>query len=148
MRNDIQLKQVQGFTLLEIMVVVVILGILAALIVPQIISRPEQARIVKVKADIQAIQSALDLYKLDSGFYPSTDQGLIALVNQPSSEPKPINWRQGGYLQVLPVDPWSKPYHYINPGLHNPNGVDIFSYGPTNQPGGSGDNATIGNWSN
>ena len=95
-----------GFTLIEVMVVVVILGILAALIVPKIMSRPEQARIVKVKQDIMAIQSALDLYKLDNGIYPTTDQGLQALVTEPTTPPVPREWKSDGYLQDLPIDPW------------------------------------------
>ncbi len=136
----------KGFSLIEVMVVVVIIGILAALIVPRIISRPEQARIVKAKSDITAIVSALQLYKLDNGFYPSTDQGLQALVTRPSTQPTPQDWKTGGYLQRLPLDPWGRPYHYLNPGVHNQDGIDVFTYGPTGQPGGSGDNATIGNW--
>lgn len=138
----IKLKNASGFTLIEIMVVVVILGILAALIVPRIVDRPEQARIVKAKNDVQAIQSALDLYKLDNTFYPSTNQGLIALVTRPLSSPKPMSWKDGGYLQRLPVDPWGRAYQYLNPGIHNPNGVDVFSYGPSGQGGKS----QIGNW--
>src|SRR5581483_11898577 len=103
------LKKARGFTLIEVMVVVVILGILAAIIVPKIMSRPEQARIVKVKQDILAIQSALDLYKLDNGVYPTTDQGLDALVKKPTSEPIPRNWKSEGYLQQVPTDPWGEP---------------------------------------
>src|SRR5690348_4914817 len=103
-----------GFTLIEVMVVVVILGILAAIIVPRIMSRPEQARMVKVKQDIMAIQSALDLYKLDNGFYPSTDQGLQALVTKPTTAPTPRNWKSDGYLQDVPTDPWGEAYQYIN----------------------------------
>ena len=140
-------KQTQrGFTLIEIMVVVVILGILAALIIPRIMGRPEQARMVKAKSDIQSIQSALDLYKLDNGFYPSTEQGLQALVTKPNTDPTPSNWKEGGYLQSIPVDSWNHPYQYLNPGLHNPTGIDIFSYGPTGKTGGTGENAEIGNW--
>lgn len=146
MLNTIRIKQTQGFSLIEIMVVVVIIGILAAIVVPKIMSRPEQARIVKAQTDVSAIQSALDLYKLDNGFYPSTNQGLQALVTAPTSQPIPASWKTGGYLQRVPVDPWGRPYHYLNPGAQNPNGVDIFSYGPTGQPGGTGENATIGNW--
>ncbi|MBL4647675.1 MAG: type II secretion system major pseudopilin GspG, partial [Gammaproteobacteria bacterium] len=122
--------------------VVVILGILAAIVVPKIISRPEQARIVRAQQDITAIESALDLYKLDNGSYPTTDQGLSALVSKPTTEPAPQNWKK--YLKDLPIDPWNKPYHYLNPGIHND--VDIFSYGPTGQPGGTGEKAQIGNW--
>lgn len=107
------IKKQFGFTLIEVMVVVVILGILAAFVVPKIMSRPDQARAVKVKQDILAIQSALDLYKLDNGFYPTTDQGLQALVTTPSSEPIPSAWKQGGYLDRLPTDPWGHPYQYV-----------------------------------
>ncbi len=146
MFQTIRIRQSQGFSLIEIMVVVVIIGILAALVVPKIMSRPEQARIVKAQSDISAIQSALDLYKLDNGFYPTTNQGLQALVTLPTTAPIPANWKSDGYLQRLPVDPWGQPYHYLNPGVQNPAGVDIFSYGPTGQPGGTGENATIGNW--
>jgi general secretion pathway protein G len=127
-----------GFTLVEVMVVVVILGILAAIIVPKIMSRPEQARLVKAKQDILAIQSALDLYKLDSGVYPSTDQGLQALVTKPSSTPVPQNWKSDGYLQRLPTDPWGEAYQYTNEN----DKLRIFSYGPKGKEGGS----EIGNW--
>jgi general secretion pathway protein G len=122
-----------GFTLIEVMVVVVILGILAALIVPKVMSRPEQARVVKVKQDILAIQSALDLYKLDNGFYPSSDQGLEALVTEPTQPPVPRSWKREGYLQDIPVDPWSEPYQYINDN----DKVTIFSYGPKGKEGNS-----------
>lgn len=127
-----------GFTLIEIMVVVVILGILAALIVPKIMSRPEQARMVKVKQDITAIQSALDLYKLDNGVYPTTDQGLQALVTQPTTPPVPRDWKADGYLQDLPTDPWGEAYQYLNDNEK----LRIFSYGP----GGKDSNNEIGNW--
>ena len=109
-----KLKKNRGFTLVEVMVVVVILGILAALVVPKIISRPEQARIVKARQDILAIQSALDLYKLDNGFYPSTDQGLTALVTKPTAPPVPHAWKSDGYLQEVPMDPWGEAYQYLN----------------------------------
>lgn len=127
-----------GFTLIEVMVVVVILGILAAIIVPKIMSRPEQARVVKVKQDLLAIQSALDLYKLDSGFYPSTDQGLQALVVKPTAPPIPSSWKSEGYLQDVPLDPWGQSYQYLNDNEH----VRIFSYGPKGKDG----NSEIGNW--
>lgn len=136
--NLLAKKRSAGFTLIEVMVVVVILGILAAIIVPKIMSRPEQARIVKVKQDILAIQSALDLYKLDNGFYPSTDQGLDALVKKPSSEPVPRNWKSDGYLQQLPSDPWGEPYQFVNDNEK----LKIFSYGPKGKEGDS----EIGNW--
>lgn len=127
-----------GFTLIEVMVVVVILGILAAFIVPTIMSRPEQARKVKVKQDILAIQSALDLYKLDNGIYPTTDQGLQALVTKPTNPPTPRNWKSDGYLQEAPVDPWGEAYQYTNDGGK----PKIFSFGP----GGRDGNTQIGNW--
>lgn len=127
-----------GFTLIEIMVVVVILGILAALIVPKIMSRPEQARITSAKQNITAIQSALDLYKLDNGIYPTTDQGLQALVTQPTTPPIPRDWKSDGYLQDLPVDPWGQAYQYLNDNEK----LRIFSYGPNGKDG----NSEIGNW--
>lgn len=136
--KSIQYRQIRGFTLVEVMVVVVILGILAAIIVPKIMSRPEQARMVKAKQDIMVIQSALDLYKLDNGFYPSTDQGLQALITKPSNEPLPMNWKQDGYLQDLPTDPWNHPYQYLN----DDEKLRIFSFGPKGKEGGS----EIGNW--
>lgn len=126
-------KKMNGFTLIEVMVVVVILGILAAIVVPQFMSRPEQARMVKVKQDILAIQSALDLYKLDSGYYPSTDQGLQALVSKPTSDPIPRNWKSDGYLQQVPTDPWGQSYQYIN----NNDKLRIFSYGSKGKEGNS-----------
>ncbi len=136
------MRNQRGFSLIEIMVVVVILGILAALVVPKIISRPDEARVVKAKQDALAIQSALDLYKLDNGFYPTTDQGLQALVEKPTSNPTPLNWQT--YLKSLPKDPWGRDYLYLNPGEHDE--VDVFTYGADGQPGGPGINADIGNW--
>lgn len=131
-------KRQSGFTLIEVMVVVVILGILAAIIVPKIMSRPEQARIVKVKQDLLAVQSALDLYKLDNSVYPTTDQGLQALVTKPSTSPEPRNWKSDGYLQEVPLDPWGEAYQYLNDNEK----VRIFSYGPKGKDG----NSEIGNW--
>ena len=132
----------RGFSLIEIMVVVVILGILSALIIPKIMSRPDEARKVKAKSDVLAIQNALDLYKLDNGFYPSTDQGLKALVEKPNTPPVPNHWHQ--YLKSVPVDPWDRPYNYLNPGQHSE--IDVFTYGADGQPGGEGINQEIGNW--
>ncbi len=132
----------QGFSLIEIMVVVVILGILAALVVPQIISRPDDARLVKAKQDVLSIQNALELYRLDNGFYPSTDQGLQALVTQPNTDPVPRDWRV--YLKSLPRDPWGREYLYLNPGQHGE--IDVFTYGANGQPGGEGIHREIGNW--
>lgn len=136
------MQKQKGFSLIEIMVVVVILGILAALVVPKIINRPDEARVVKAKQDILSIQSALDLYQLDNGTYPSTDQGLVALVNKPSSNPVPSNWQP--YLKSLPKDPWGRDYLFLNPGQHGE--IDIFTYGADGQPGGTKFNADIGNW--
>ena len=132
----------RGFSLIEIMVVVVILGILASIVVPKIINRPDEARVVKAKQDVLAIQNALDLYKLDNGIYPSTDQGLLALVEKPTSNPIPRDWKP--YLKSLPKDPWGRGYLYLNPGQHGE--VDIFTLGASGQTGGSGINAEIGNW--
>lgn len=132
----------QGFTLIELMVVVVILGILAAVVVPRVMDRPAQARITAAKNDIRAIQSALDMYKLDNHRYPSTDQGLEALVEKPTSDPEPPNWN--GYLDKLPKDPWGNSYQYLNPGKHGE--VDIVSLGADGREGGEGENADIGSW--
>jgi general secretion pathway protein G len=134
-------KYQRGFTLIEVMVVVVILSILASIIVPRILKRPEEARIVAAKQDILSIQNALSLYKLDNGFYPTTSQGIKALVNKPSSSPTPQNWAAGGYLKKIPVDPWGNHYRYMHPGKHG--SVDIWSNGP---PSDSGKKTVIGNW--
>ena len=136
------MQQQRGFSLIEIMVVVVILGILAALVVPKIMSRPEQARLIKAKQDVLAIQNALDLYKLDNGFYPSTEQGLLALVTKPSSNPVPSDWK--AYLKSLPKDPWGRDYLYLNPGQHSE--VDVFTYGASGQENGQDSQSEIGNW--
>ena len=133
------MQQQRGFSLIEIMVVVVILGILASLIVPKIIDRPNDARIVKAKHDVLGIQNALDLYRLDNGFYPSTDQGLLALVEKPTTNPAPRNWTL--YLKSLPKDPWGSEYQLLNPGEHG--NMDVFSMGPDGEPGTDDD---IGNW--
>ena len=141
MKNCFQSTNYQrsaGFTLIEVMVVVVILGILAAMIVPKIMSRPEQARVVKAKQDIASIQSALDLYKLDNGVYPTTEQGLQALVSRPTAPPAPRDWKSDGYLQELPIDPWGEAYQYLNENER----ARIFSFGPKGQNG----NSQIGNW--
>ena len=129
-----------GFTLIEIMVVVVILGILAAAVVPKIMSRPEQARIEKAKHDITALEGALNIYKLDNYRYPSTDQGLEALVTKPSGSPQPRNYKSGGYIKKLNKDPWGQAYLYLFPGTHSE--LDLYSLGPDGQP--SDDD--IGNW--
>ena len=133
-----------GFTLIEVLVVVVILSILAALIVPKIMDRPDEARVVAAKSDIRAVTSALKLYRLDNGVYPSTEQGLQALVKKPETGEVPRNWKGSGYLDRLPKDPWKNEYQYLNPGLHGD--IDIFSLGADGQPGGEGVNADVGTW--
>jgi general secretion pathway protein G len=145
MQQPKQYRAQSGFTLIEIMVVVVILGILASVVVPKIMDNPDKARVVKAKSDVQAMKSALDLYKLDNFNYPSTDQGLQALVQKPSGSPEARNWKQGGYLDRLPKDPWGNDYQYLNPGVNAE--VDIFSYGADGRPSGEGVAADIGNWS-
>ena len=138
------MKKSHGFSLIEIMVVLVIIAILAAIIVPKVMSRPDQARMVNAREDVMAIQNAMDMYRLDNGFYPTTDQGIQALVAKPNTPPIPMNWEAGGYLQQMPVDPWGQAYHYVNPGQHG--SIDIYSYGPSGQPGTSDNNTIIGNW--
>lgn len=133
-----------GFTLIEIMVVVVILGILAAIIVPRISDEPDKARAAKAKQDIRALEGALQLYKLDNFYYPSTQQGLEALVQKPSGDPPARNWKAGGYLGRLPKDPWGNPYQYLSPGLKGD--IDIFTLGADGKPGGEGVDADVGNW--
>jgi general secretion pathway protein G len=136
----------RGFTLIEVMVVVVILGILAMLIVPKIMDRPDEARVVAAKNDIRAIVSALKLYRLDNVNYPTTDQGLYALVQKPETGTIPARWRSGGYLEHLPKDPWGNEYQYLNPGVQGE--IDVFSLGADGQPGGEGKNTDIGSWQN
>lgn len=133
-----------GFTLIEVMVVVAILAILAAVVVPRVMDEPAKARQAKAAQDIRAIESALDLYKLDNFRYPSTDQGLEALVERPTSGPEPKNYKEGGYLRQLPRDPWGNPYQYLNPGEHGE--IDVYSFGADGSPGGQDENADIGNW--
>lgn len=134
----------RGFTLIEIMIVVVILGILAAIIVPNVMDSPNEARIVKAKQDLRVLESALNLYKLDNFNYPSTDQGLEALVQKPTGEPEAKNWKKGGYIKKLPKDPWGNDYLYLSPGSHGD--IDIFTYGADSRKGGSDSNTDIGNW--
>lgn len=133
-----------GFSLLELMVVVVILSILALVIVPRVIDRPDQARVARVHSDLATLESAVNLYKLDNLRYPTTEQGLEALVTRPASEPAPRNWAQGGYIDRLPTDPWGNDYMYLSPGVHGE--FDIFSFGADGQQGGEGANADIGTW--
>jgi general secretion pathway protein G len=139
----VKLRQA-GFTLLEVMVVVVILGILAALVVPKIISRPDEARAIAARQDVASLMQALKLYRLDNQRYPSTEQGLQALVARPASAPLAPSWKAGGYLERLPNDPWGRPYQYLNPGLRGE--LDVFSMGADGALGGEGNDADIGSW--
>ncbi len=132
-------RRTNGFTLIEIMVVVVILGILGALIVPNIIGRPDEARVTAARSDIQQIASSLELYRLDNGVYPSTDQGLDALVKEPSGFPEPRNWNPQGYLKRIPVDPWGEPYLYYNEDRN----MEVYSFGADRKEGGEGIDADI-----
>ena len=134
----------RGFTLIEIMVVVVIMGILAALVVPKLMGRADDARITAAKQDIATLMQALKLYKLDNQRYPTTEQGLQALIAKPSSGPAANGWKNGGYVEKLPKDPWGGQYQYLSPGVKGE--VDVFSYGADGQPGGSANDADIGSW--
>ncbi len=150
-KSNLHQKHVQGkrlskgFTLIEIMVVVVILGILATLVVPKIMGRPDEARAVAAKQDIASVMQALNLYRLDNSRYPTTEQGLQALVERPTTEPQPRNYKQGGYLGRLPVDPWGSNYQFLSPGINGE--VDVMSFGADGKAGGEGVNADIGSWS-
>jgi general secretion pathway protein G len=134
----------RGFTLVEIMVVVVIIGILGALVVPKLLGRTGESRVAAAKVDIATLKQALNLYKLDNQRYPTTDQGLQALMQKPTSGPAATGWKSGGYLEKLPKDPWGNPYQYLAPGIHGE--VDVFSLGADGQPGGTGEDADVGSW--
>ena len=137
-------KKQQGFTLIEVMIVVVILGILASIIVPKIMGRPDEARATRTLQDIRAITAALDLYRLDNYSYPTTDLGLEALVTKPTNLPQGTHWKQGGYLDQMPLDAWGKPYFYLKPGIHGE--FDLYSYGADGLEGGTEADADITNW--
>jgi len=137
-------KSPGGFTLIEVMVVVVILSILAAVVVPKIMSRPDEARTARVKQDVRALETALKLYKLDNFTYPSTDQGLMALVERPADLPEGARWVEGGYLDKVPKDPWGSEYVYLYPGVNAD--YDLYSYGADGVSGGTGEGSDIGNW--
>lgn len=145
MRKDKILKK--GFTLIELLIVIGILGILIAVVTPRIMDRPQEARQVKARIDMQNFEAALKLFKLDNGFYPSTEQGLGALVEKPAIGRIPAKWPDGGYLEKAKIskDPWGNPYNYLSPGIHNKD-FDIFSYGADGQEGGEKFDADIGNW--
>ena len=142
-KNNLRVKAKQrGFTLIELMVVLAIIGILAALVVPNVLNRADDARITAARTDIGNLMQALKLYRLDNQRYPSAEQGLQALVVQPTAGPATLNWKP--YIDKLPNDPWGKPYQYMNPGLKGE--VDIVSLGADGQVGGEGKNADIGSW--
>ncbi len=134
----------KGFSLIEVLVVVVIISIMAAVVVPRIMDEPDRARVVRAEQDIRALVTALNLYRLDNATYPSTEQGLQALVERPSGSPEPRNWKADGYLDQLPLDPWGREYQYLQPGIHGE--IDVWSLGANGLSGGEGINAEIGNW--
>ncbi len=135
----------RGFTLIEIMVVVVILGVLAAVVVPRLLNRPDEARITKTQVDIKKIEETLGMFKLDNGYFPTTEQGLMALVSKPDTGRIPTKYPDGGYLKKVPVDAWNNEYVYLSPGLHDKD-FDLISYGADGEPGGEGSNADINSW--
>ncbi|MAA64034.1 MAG: type II secretion system protein GspG [Alteromonadaceae bacterium] len=139
-----QFNRSAGFTLIEIMVVMVILGLLVAIVAPNILGRSDQARVTVAQTQMSNIGNALDLYRLDNSHYPSSQQGLEALVSKPNGSPEPRNWNPDGYLKSVPVDPWDNEYQYISPGADGP--YDLFSYGSDGREGGEGDAADISVW--
>ena len=140
--RPLRIRRQTGFTLIELMVVLVIIGVLAALIVPNVLDRADDARVTAARTDVNNITQALKLYKLDNLRYPSAEQGLDALVRKPSSGPAPLNWKP--YLEKLPADPWGQAYQYLNPGIKGE--IDVFSFGADGKPGGNGRDADIGSW--
>ena len=138
------LSSSSGFTLLEIMVVITIMGILATLVIPKIMGRPDDARVVAAKHDVGTLVMALKLYRLDVGRYPSSEQGLKALIEQPMTGSTVSNWKLGGYLDSIPKDPWGNQYQYVSPGIRGE--IDVYSHGADGKPGGEGHDADIGNW--
>lgn len=134
----------RGFTLIEILVVLVIIGLLIGIVAPNVLGSADEARVQKVYADFNAIETALKIYRLDNFAYPSAEQGLRALVQRPTLEPLPRQWKSEGYLDALPLDPWGSPYLYLSPGQHG--SFDIYTLGADSTAGGEGQNADLGNW--
>jgi general secretion pathway protein G len=145
-KRTLRQRAQRGFTLVEIMVVVVIIGILGALVVPKLLGRTGESRVTAARVDISTLMQALKLYKLDNQRYPTTEQGLVALVQRPTGGPAATGWKEGGYLERLPKDPWGNQYQYLSPGIHGE--VDVFSFGADGQPGGAGEDADVGSWDN
>ena len=145
-KTDFRFLDEKGFSFLELMVVVVILGILATYIAPRFMGRTEDAKAVKAKVDIAGLETSFKLYKLDNSNYPTTEQGILALIEKPSTEPVPMNWKEKGYLAKakIPKDPWGREYLYLSPGIHDD--YDIISYGADGAPGGDGKNKDINSW--
>lgn len=142
MSSALRRRDQRGFTLIEMMVVLAIIGVLAALIVPNVLGRADEARVTAARTDVANLSQALKLYKLDNLQYPTGEQGLAALVSKPTQDPVPNAWRN--YVEKLPQDPWGRPYQYLNPGVHGE--VDVLSLGADGQPGGDGFNADVGSW--
>ena len=138
------MRHQRGFSLIEILVVLVIMGLLISVVAPTVLNSADDARVQKVQADFKAIETALKIYRLDNFVYPSTEQGLVALIEPSTLEPEPRNFKDGGYLQEMPLDPWGREYLYLSPGENSE--VDLFSYGADGLPGGEGQNKDLGNW--
>jgi general secretion pathway protein G len=138
------MKKNNGFTLIELLVVILILSLLVAIVAPRILGRTDEARKTAAQVQIKQLEGALNLFRLDNGFYPTTEQGLEALVTKPTISPIPLKWREGGYISKVPVDPWGKPFAYLSPGTHGE--FDLVSYGADGEPGGEGKDEDIQNW--